>query len=100
MNIFKYKDYRKFIAAYKKKNRLSWQALSDEVGIISNSYLIEINQGIKNLSRKYLWIMGTTMKLSTTEMLYFHLMLIHSDTKWPTEKKWASKQMKKIREEL
>jgi uncharacterized protein (TIGR02147 family) len=97
MNIFKYRDYRKYLAAYKKERNISWQKIADEAGFRTNSYIIEIAQGIKDLSKKSFWPLANTMNLSNNELMYFRLMIIYSDTEFPAEKKWATKKMKEIK---
>ena len=75
-NIFSYIDYRKFLQDFyrEKKNStasFSYQNFSRQAGFQSKSFVFNVIQGKKNLSKASVVALAEAMKLTRTEAMYF-----------------------------
>lgn len=85
-SIFNYHDYRKFLADYYEEKKsagasFSYQNFSRKAGFASKSFVFNVINGRKNLSRASVVKMCEALELSRTEAAYFENLVYFNQAK-------------------
>ena len=82
LNLFNYTDYRKYIHDYLTFNThiKTWQDYSDFLGMPYNSFLIDIKNGNKNLSEKYVHKFADRYNFDFDEHNYWRALVGENDS--------------------
>jgi uncharacterized protein (TIGR02147 family) len=100
-NIFRYNDYRKFLADYykEKKNTVkyfSYLNFSRKAGFSSKSFVFNVIKGRKNLSGSSVVKLCRLLQLSKTEAAYFENLVYFNQAKNFSERDFYYKQLNAI----
>jgi len=103
-SVFKYTNYRQYLQDYyesrKKKEKISYREMAENGGMKSNSYLIEVIDGIKNLSLKKTFALASSMGLVGEEISYFSSLVGHNDAREKLERKHYREMLKYQKEKV
>jgi len=85
-DIFRYTDYRLFLADYYKERKVvtpaySFQVLSEKAGFASRGFLHNVMTGVKNLSRAGALKLAPALRLSAKEADYFETLVAFNQAK-------------------
>lgn len=79
-SIFGYTCYRKYLKDYKIAHELSYNQLAKQLGYSSNSFIIEVVQGKKKLSSKFISRTNHGLKHDFDEANYFNAMVMYCNS--------------------
>jgi uncharacterized protein (TIGR02147 family) len=100
-SIFNYHDYRKFLADYyeeKKTSRtaFSYQNFSRKAGFLSKSFMFNVINGLKNLSRASVVKICEALEFSKTEAAYFENLVYFNQAPNFTERNFYYEKLNAI----
>jgi uncharacterized protein (TIGR02147 family) len=101
-SVFEYQDYRKFLGDFygeKKtsRNAFSYQNFSRSAGFTSKSFVFNVINGRKNLSRASVVKMCEAMDLNKTESEYFENLVYYNQAKSFNERNFYFEKLNSIR---
>jgi len=97
-DLYTYKNYRKYLKDYHKLNKkldtsFSYRKFAESAGMKTNSYIIEIVNGIKKLSLNTAFRVATSLGLAGNQISYFMSMVAHNDCIDRKERKYHKGMM-------
>ena len=100
-SVFNYQDYRKFLADYYEEKKassssFSYQNFSRKAGFTSKSFVFNVINGRKNLSRASVAKMCGALALSKTEAAYFENLVYFNQAHNFTERKFYYEKLNAI----
>jgi uncharacterized protein (TIGR02147 family) len=100
-NIFRYNDYRKFLADYYEEKKrtvqyFSYMNFSRKAGFTSKSFVFNVIKGRKNLSRASVVKLCRLLQLGKTEAAYFENLVYFNQAKNFSERDFYYRQLNAI----
>jgi uncharacterized protein (TIGR02147 family) len=100
-NIFRYNDYRKFLADYYEEKKktvqyFSYMNFSRKAGFSSKSFVFNVIKGRKNLSRASVVKLCRLLQLGKTEAAYFESLVYFNQAKNFSERDFYYRQLNAI----
>jgi uncharacterized protein (TIGR02147 family) len=100
-NIFRYNDYRKFLADYYEEKKktvqyFSYMNFSRKAGFSSKSFVFNVIRGRKNLSRSSVVKLCRLLQLGKTEAAYFENLVYFNQAKNFSERDFYYRQLNAI----
>jgi uncharacterized protein (TIGR02147 family) len=100
-NIFRYNDYRKFLADYYEEKKktvqyFSYMNFSRKAGFSSKSFVFNVIKGRKNLSRASVVKLCRLLQLGKTEAAYFENLVYFNQAKNFSERDFYYRQLNAI----
>jgi uncharacterized protein (TIGR02147 family) len=100
-NIFSYTDYRQYLADYYQEKKkaapsFSYQNFSRKSGFASKSFIFNVIQGKKNLSRSSIVQIGEAMGLCRTEAAYFEKLVFFNQAATFKERNYYFEQLNSV----
>ena len=103
IDVFKYKDYRKFLQDYyndkkKGKSMFSFRFFAKKAGLTSPNYLKLVMDGQRNLTHKNVKKFAEGLGLQDKEALYFENLVFMNQAKNDEEREFYGSNMKLLKE--